>query len=74
MPYAIEAYPKNGMRHLSAESALYCRVLVDGLLDIDCVDNAQISVNARLPEELSEVTLSKVNLGGKIQNISIKKQ
>lgn len=74
VPYAIEAYPENGMRHLSAESALYCRVLVDGLLDIDCVDNAQISVNARLPEELSEVALSKVNLGGKIQNISIKKQ
>ena len=34
VPYAIEAYPEFNMRHLSAESGLYCRIITDGILDI----------------------------------------
>lgn len=34
VPYAVEAYPEGGMRHLSAESGLYCRVFTDGILNI----------------------------------------
>ena len=34
VPYPTEAYPEGNMRHLSAESALYCRVITDGLFNI----------------------------------------
>lgn len=35
VPYAVEAYPEFNMRHLSAESALYCRIITDGILDVE---------------------------------------
>ena len=35
VPYAVEAYPEFNMRHLSAESALYCRIITDGILGVD---------------------------------------
>ena len=34
VPYAVEAFPEFNMRHLSAESALYCRIITDGILDV----------------------------------------
>ncbi len=27
VPYAVEAYPEHNMRHLSGESALFCRII-----------------------------------------------
>jgi hypothetical protein len=35
VPYAVEAWPENGMAHLSAESALYCRIFTEGLLGLE---------------------------------------
>lgn len=35
VPYAVEAYPEYNMRHLSGESALYCRIITDGILGIE---------------------------------------
>ena len=71
VPYAIEAYPENGMRHLSAESALYCRIITDGLMNIDLYDG-EIKANAKIPEELNEVALNNVCLNGKITDVKIK--
>lgn len=34
VPYPVEAYPEGGQAHLSAESALYCRVFTEGLFGI----------------------------------------
>ena len=34
VPYPVEAYPEGNQRHLSAESALYCRVVTEGILGI----------------------------------------
>lgn len=31
VPYAVEAYPEGNQRHLSGESALFCRVVTEGL-------------------------------------------
>lgn len=32
VPYPIEAWPEGNQRHLSAESALYCRIVTEGIL------------------------------------------
>ena len=32
VPYAVEAYPEGNQRHLSAESALFARVITEGML------------------------------------------
>ena len=34
VPYPIEAWPEGSQRHLSAESGLYCRVIVEGMFGI----------------------------------------
>jgi hypothetical protein len=34
VPYPVEAYPEGNQAHLSAESALYCRVYLEGLFGI----------------------------------------
>ena len=63
VPYAVEAYPEGGMRHLSAESGLYCRVFTDGLLDI-CFNEKGYTVNGNLPKELKAVTVKNIYLNG----------
>lgn len=34
-PFPVEAWPEGGMRHLSGESALYCRIVTEGLLGLE---------------------------------------
>ena len=50
VPYPVEAYPENAQAHLSAESALYCRVFLEGLLGIVPRGFAAFDCAPRLPE------------------------
>lgn len=70
MPYAVEAYPENDMRQISAESALYCRIITDGLLDID-YDEKGFSITPHLPEEIKSLSLKNVYLNGSLKNITV---
>lgn len=72
VPYAVEAYPEGGMRHLSAESGLYCRVFTDGLLNIR-FDEKGYTVNPELPEEVKRVTVKNIYLNGKPENIDVER-
>lgn len=72
VPYAVEAYPEGGMRHLSAESGLFCRVLADGLLNIG-FDEKGCTVNPELPEEVKRVTVKNIYLNGKAENLDVKR-
>lgn len=72
VPYAVEAYPEGGMRHLSAESGLYCRVFTDGLLNIQ-FDEKGYTVNPELPEEVKRVTVKNIYLNGKSENIDVER-
>ena len=51
VPYAIEAWPEGGQRHLSAESALYARIFTEGLFGIRPTGLHSISVTPRLPKD-----------------------
>ena len=72
VPYAVEAYPEGGMRHLSAESGLFCRVFTDGLLNIGFDENGY-TINAQLPEEVTRVKVKNIYLNGKAENIDVKR-
>ena len=70
VPYAVEAYPEFNMRHLSAESALYCRIVTDGLLNISFTENGFI-VDPRLPSALRSLHLEKIVLCGILWSVEV---
>ena len=70
VPYPVEAYPEGNRRHLSAESALYCRVITDGLLNITVGENG-VSYRKSVPFLPGGVSLRTVFLEGTYQNIEI---
>jgi len=72
VPYAVEAYPEGGMRHLSAESGLFCRVMTDGLLNIGFDENGY-TVDPELPEEVKQVEVKNIFLNGKSEEINVKR-
>lgn len=50
VPYAIEAWPEGNQRHLSAESALYGRIITEGLFGIRPTGFRSFTCVPRLPE------------------------
>ena len=71
VPYVVEAYPEYNMRHLSAESALYCRIITDGLLNIT-FNKDGYSVNSILPSELNSIKIENIYINGEYKTIEIK--
>ena len=71
VPYPVEAYPEGDMRHLSAESALYCRVITDGLLNIAFDDNTY-SFRKNIPFISNGVSIKNIFIDGEYRNIEIK--
>lgn len=71
VPYAVEAYPENNMKHLSAESALYCRIYIEGLLGIEPVSFSTFKLSPMLPQEWNYLELREFYLFGKSHDISI---
>ncbi len=59
VPYVVEAYPEFNMRHLSAESALYCRIVTDGILNITFTENGFI-LDPRMPAALPALSIDKI--------------
>lgn len=50
VPYPVEAWPEGNQRHLSAESALYCRVVTEGIFGIQPTGFRSFSVKPSMPE------------------------
>lgn len=71
VPYPVEAYPEGNMRHLSAESALYCRVITDGLLNI-VFDENDFSFRDSLPFLSDGLSIKNIFINGEYRNIEIK--
>lgn len=70
VPYAVEAYPEGSMRHLSGESALFCRIITEGLLGIKPTD-AGFSFTPRLPGSLGHMTLTGLRIFGHILDFRV---
>ena len=71
-PYVVEAYPENGMRHLSGESALFCRIITDGLLDVGFTEEG-FTLSPHLPAALSRVEVKDIFLCGGRRSFTVDK-
>jgi hypothetical protein len=60
VPYAVEAWPENGMAHLSAESALYCRIFTEGILGLEPMGFNSFTLRPNLPSKWTYLTLRNI--------------
>ncbi len=74
VPYVIEAYPENNMRHLSAESALYCRIYTEGLLGIEPMGWDKMKIAPDLPQDWNDLQVKNLMVGGVKMDIDIKRK
>ena len=69
VPYPAERWPE--YFHLSAEGGLYCRIVTDGILNLDFTCEG-VEIQPALPSGLTELTLKKLLLAGKMRDICVK--
>jgi len=74
VPYVVEAYPENNMRHLSAESALYCRIFTEGLLGYEPTGFRSFEITPRIPDGFNEYSIDKIHQSGVEISIKIKRE
>lgn len=73
VPYAVEAYPEGDKRHLSGESALLIRAITEGLFAIMPEGLSSFSFVPAVYDELPQLKLSSLFIGGKRVDISVNK-
>ncbi len=74
VPYAVEAYPENNMKHLSAESALYARIFTEGMFGIEPIDLNRIKIKPSLPKAWNEMSITALHIMGRIIDIQINRK
>ncbi|WP_299807531.1 hypothetical protein [uncultured Shewanella sp.] len=60
VPYAVEAWPEGDQRHLSAESALYARVVTEGIFGIEPTGFKRFDVAPYLPTGWNNMCLKHI--------------
>lgn len=71
-PYAIEAYPEGERRQLSGESALFARIVSEGIFGIIPESLTSFSFDPNIFQGFGDVSLSKIHICGNIFDIIIK--
>src|SRR4029453_1410403 len=71
VPYAVEAYPEGGQAHLSAESALYCRIFVEGMFGIRPAGLNAFTLTPRLPDGWDRMSLRAVHAFGRVFDVEV---
>lgn len=75
VPYAVEAWPEGNQRHLSAESALYCRVITEGLFGFRPTGLNSFSITPQLPDRWNEMSIRNIiAFGGRKIDILVKRK
>ncbi|NLR62385.1 hypothetical protein HGH93_30115 [Chitinophaga polysaccharea] len=73
VPYPVEAWPEGDQRHLSAESALYCRVITEGLFGIVPTGLRSFEICPRLPAAWNNMALRHIRAFGADMDIAVKR-
>lgn len=71
VPYAVEAYPEGGQAHLSAESALYCRIFLEGMFGIRPTGLNAFTLTPRLPAGWDRMALRAVHAFGRVFDVEV---
>ena len=69
VPYPVEE--GRFCRHLSAESALYCRIVTEGIFGIEPTGLGTFKVNARLPKGVKRMSLRNIRTFGRVFDIVV---
>jgi len=72
VPYPVEAYPEGDQAHLSAESALYCRVIIEGLFGIHPAGLRQFDCTPRLPSGWGRMSLEDIRAFGSRFSVEVR--
>ncbi|MGN1420761.1 MAG: hypothetical protein ACI4XC_04555 [Eubacterium sp.] len=70
-PYPVEAFPEGNSAQLSAESALYLRIIIEGLLGYKPVGFDSFEIKPNLPSKWDIIEINNILLLGEIFNISV---
>lgn len=74
VPYPVEAWPEGDQRHLAAESALYCRVITEGLFGITPVGLKKFTVAPLLPTGWNQMNLRNIKAFDRTFDLEVKRQ
>jgi len=74
VPYPVEAWPEGDQRHLAAESALYCRVLTEGIFGINPTGLNSFTITPWLPGGWNYMRLKKIKAFGHSFDIEVTRQ
>ncbi|MBA2941345.1 hypothetical protein HZF08_23985 [Paenibacillus sp. CGMCC 1.16610] len=74
VPYAVEAYPEGNQRHLSAESALYGRIITEGMFGLQPTGLSSFICKPRLPDAWDHMALRSVHLCGRELDLIVTRQ
>ena len=64
VPYPIEAWPEGSQRHLSAESGLYCRAVIEGMFGLRPTGLGSFRLTPRLADGWDRIALRHVKAFG----------
>lgn len=73
-PYPIESFPEGNQKQLSGESALFIRVITEGLLGIRVIGLNEFYMNPKLPSIWSTYKLSHIKIFDKDISIEVSQQ
>lgn len=71
VPYAVEAYPEGNQRHLSAESALFARVITEGMFGFVPRGFRSFELHPSVPQALERITLKNIRAFGNCFTVTI---
>jgi hypothetical protein len=71
VPYPVEAYPEGDQKQLSGESALYCRVITEGLFGLRPTGLRSFSIAPKLPAGWNEMALNQIKAFGNTFDIRV---
>ena len=74
VPYAVEAYPEGGRRHLSGESALYCKIILEGILDMTPAGLSSFTLKPTLPTGLDHLSLTNIRAYGGVFGVTLTRE
>ena len=74
VPYVVEAWPEGDMAHLSAESALYCRIFTEGLLGISPTGFKSFRITPRMPSKWNRYSIEHIRAFDSDFDVSVERK
>lgn len=71
VPYPVEAYPEGGKRHLSGESALYCKIFTEGILRLEPTGLSSFTLCPSLPASIDHLTMTGIHAHGGVFDVQV---